>query len=262
MKNFEYAQPKSVDEIYEQLHSDETIIKAGGIDLLDLMKEGLSEPRRLVNIRSIGQLNFVKENADESISIGPTITTAELSKNNIIAKYFPSLITAAELIASPQIRNSATLGGNLCQKPRCWYFRNKDFNRSRKGGEECYALIGENKYHAILGNDSGCVIVHPSATAVALTALNAEIMFSDGKSEQSVSIADFYVGPEKDLTKETILAKNQLITEIIIPQESKGFINHYTKLKEKESFDWPLADVAVAIKMNGNLCEEARIILG
>ncbi len=261
MNKFEYAQPKSIAEVFQYL-KDDSKIKAGGVDLLDLMKEGLSEPRRLVNIRNIDELKFINEKSDGSLSIGPVITLTELSENEVVKKYFPSLASSAGLVASPQIRNSATLGGNLCQRPRCWYFRSVDFNCSRKGGEECFALLGENKYHAILGNDNGCAIVHPSATAVSLTALNASLVISDGKNSRTVPIADFYITPDKDITKETILSDSELITEILIPKESKILKNHYIKLKEKESFDWPLADVAVALKMNGNRCSEATVILG
>ena len=261
MKRFEYAQPKSAEDVFQYLNND-SIIKAGGIDILDLMKEGLTELKRLVNIRNIAELNYVKENNDGSVSIGSTITLADLSENENVKKHFPSLSSSAGLVASPQIRNSATLGGNLCQRPRCWYFRSNDFNCSRKGGEECFALLGENKYHAILGNDSGCAIVHPSATAVSLSALNASLKISDGKKTKIVSIEEFYVSPEKDITRETILNENELIMEVIIPIESKGLKNHYIKLKEKESFDWPLADVAVALKMDGNKCSEATVILG
>lgn len=262
MNKFEYAQPKTIDEVFPHLDSDGAKIKAGGIDLLDLMKEGLFEPKRLVNISDLEELNFLKENDDGSISIGPSIKLADLSENKIIKKYFPSLSAVAGLIASPQIRNSATLGGNLCQRPRCWYFRSNEFNCSRKGGEDCFALFGENKYHAILGNDSGCAIVHPSANAVVLTALNASINISDGKNNRSVNLEEFYISPEKDITKETILSGNELITEILIPKESKGLKNHYIKLKEKESFDWPLADVAVALNMKGSTCSGCRVILG
>lgn len=262
MNKFEYAQPNTIDEIFYHLNSDGAKIKAGGIDLLDLMKEGLFEPKRLVNISDVEELNFVKENDDGSISIGPSINLSNLSENEIVKKYFPSLSAAAGLIASPQIRNSATLGGNLCQKPRCWYFRSIDFNCSRKGGEDCFALFGENKYHAILGNDSGCAMVHPSATAVALTALNASVIIFDGKNNRSVNLEEFYISPEKDIKRETILSDNDLVTEILIPKESKKLKNHYIKLKEKESFDWPLADVAVALNLKGSTCTGSRVILG
>lgn len=262
MNKFEYAQPEKVTEVFNYLEEPGAKIKAGGIDLLDLMKEGLEKPARLVNIRYIKELNFVNETSDGSVRIGPAITLSELASNDIINKYFPALASAAGFIATPQIRNSATLGGNLCQRPRCWYFRSEDFHCSRNGGDECFALLGENKFHAILGNDSGCAVVQASGTSIPLISLNASVNITDGKNQKTVSLEEFYVSPEKDITKETILTDNELITEIIIPSESKATNNHYIKLKEKQSFDWPIADVSVSLKMNGAKCEKAGIVLG
>lgn len=262
MKKFEYAQPKKIDEVFQYLENPGSVIKAGGIDLLDLMKEDLLTPDRLVNLRGINELSFIRENKDGNISIGPNVTLSELADNDIIAKYFPVLSGATELIATPQIRNAATIAGNLCQRPRCWYFRSTDFDCSRKGGSHCYALFGENKYHAVLGAQNGCAIVHPSGAAVALMSLNAVLVISDGKDKKQIDLKEFYVTPEQDITKETILEYNGLITEIIIPKEMRGYKNLYIKIKEKQSYDWPLADVAVSLKMNGDNCEEANVILG
>ncbi len=262
MKKFEYAQPVSIDDVFQYLKEPGSVIKAGGIDLLDLMKENLQSPKRLVNIKDIPELNFVRENDDGSVSIGPAITIAELAENDLVAKNFPALSDAAEKIATPQVRNSATLGGNLCQRPRCWYFRSVDFDCARKEGSHCFALFGENKYHAVLGTESGCAIVHPSGTAVALMALNADLIISDGQEEKKVNLSEFYVSPGEDITKETILKPGELITEVLIPKESAGTTNLYIKLMEKQSYDWPLADVAVALKMNGKICESASVILG
>lgn len=262
MNKFEYAQPKTIDEVYQYLGEPNTIIKAGGIDLLDLLKEGIISPDRLVNLRNINELNYVRQNDDGSISIGPNITLSELSESEIIYKFFPSLIEATTLIATPQIRNSATLGGNLCQKPRCWYYRSMDFNCSRKGGSHCFALFGENKYHAVLGAQDGCAIVHPSATAVVLMSLNAILVISDGKDKKQMELSKFYVPPSKDITRENVLRNNELITEIIIPKLMKSYKTHYIKLKEKQSFDWPMADVAVSMKIEADVCQEANIILG
>lgn len=262
MNKFEYAEPKSVDEVFQYLNEPGSIIKAGGIDILDLMKENILLPKRLVNIRNLSELNFVRENDDGSISLGPNITISELSEYEIIRKHFPALSDAAGKIATPQVRNSATLGGNLCQRPRCWYFRSIDFDCARKEGNHCFALVGENKYNAVLGTQNGCAIVHPSGTAVPLTALNAELVISDGTNEKRTALTEFYVSPVEDIKKETVLKHNELITQIIIPKESVAYKNHYIKIMEKQSFDWPLADVAVALKMNGEKCEYASVILG
>jgi xanthine dehydrogenase YagS FAD-binding subunit len=262
MNKFEYAKPKSVEEVFQYLNEPGSVIKAGGIDLLDMMKENILSPKRLVNIKDISELSFISENEDGSVSIGPNITISELSENEIIRKIFPALSDAASKMATPQVRNSATLGGNLCQRPRCWYFRSIDFDCSRKGGSHCFALFGENKYHAVIGTDNGCAIVHPSGTAVPLIALNSELVISDGNNERRINLNEFFVSPAEDITRETVLKTNELITEIRIPEESRELKNHYIKIMEKQSFDWPLADVAVALKMNGNKCEAASVVLG
>ena len=262
MNKFEYAQPKSVDEVFQYLNEPGTVIKAGGIDILDLMKENILAPKRLVNIGGLSELNFVRENEDGSISIGPNITISELAVNEIIKKHLPALSDAAGTIATPQVRNSATLGGNLCQRPRCWYFRSIDFDCARKKGSHCFALFGENKYHAIIGTQNGCAIVHPSGTAVPLMALNAELVISDGTDQRKTNLEKFYVSPAEDIKKETDLKSNELITEVIIPKESIDLNNHYIKLMEKQTFDWPLADIAVVLKMIDKKCEYASVVLG
>ena len=262
MNKFEYAVPKTIDEVFTFLKEPGSQIKAGGIDLLDLMKEGLAQPQRLVNIRSLKELNFIKEDGRRGIVIGPGVTLSELASHEKFQGPFKALSQAALGAATPQIRNSATLGGNLCQRPRCWYFRSADFDCSRKGGGQCYAFDGENQYHAIFGNDEGCVIVHPSATAVALMALDAKLKIVSEKSSREVAMADFFVMPSKNMSKETVLNPDELITEIIVPPLSPGWTSFYHKQKEKQSFDWPIAEVAVVMHVNEGKCTDSRIVLG
>lgn len=262
MKNFEYAIPESIEKTFEYLNSSNTVLKAGGIDLLDRMKEQLESPGRLVNIRDLEDLRFSKEDTNGSYLIGPGLTLSEIADDPMIKKAFKALADAARGVASVQIRNTATLGGNLCQRPRCWYFRSSDFNCSRKGGDTCFALDGENQYHAIFDNADGCAIVHPSATAVALMALDARLIISDGNKDRDISIEEFFVRPAENIQKENILNKNEMIISIILPAESKDYLNFYHKHKEKQSFDWPLADVAVALRMEGERCTSARVVLG
>ncbi len=262
MKNFEYAVPDSIEKTFEYLESSKAILKAGGIDLLDMMKEQLISPNRLVNIRELEELRFLKEDTNGAFLIGPGQTLSELAEDQTINKSYKVLAQAAGGVASVQIRNSATLGGNLCQRPRCWYFRSADFHCSRMGGDTCFALDGENQYHAIFDNTDGCVIVHPSATAVALMALNAKLIISDGEKDREISIEKFFVTPANDIERENILNKNEMIITIVIPADAKDYLSYYHKQKEKQTFDWPLADVAVALRMEGDRCQDARIVLG
>ncbi len=262
MNNFEYAMPDSLEKTLEYLNSPRTQVKAGGIDLLDLMKENLIAPRRLVNIRDLAELRVFDMDKDGRLQIGPALTLSELAAHKKLKGAYRALAQAAAKAATPLIRNVASLGGNLCQRPRCWYFRSSDFNCTRKGGNICFALDGENQYHAIFGNSDGCAIVHPSATAVALMALDAQINISNGDDRKEIPIDEFFVTPAQDIQKENVLAANELITAVVIPSAMKNYISFYFKLKEKQAYDWPLADVAVALHMNGNVCKDARIVLG
>jgi xanthine dehydrogenase YagS FAD-binding subunit len=263
MNNFEYALPASLAEVFQYLHTDSAIIKAGGIDIIDLLKEELIAPRRLVNIRSLPELLIIREDEKRGLLLGPNVILSDLAANQLICDSYRALAQAAADVATPQIRNMATLGGNLCQRPRCWYFRNMQFPCARKGGNTCYSLDGENQYHAIFGNTDGCAIVHPSGTAVALMALDARLQIENGHDpRREVSIENFFITPAQDITRENILKQGELITEINIPLVLKKYKSYYFKQKEKQSFDWSIAEVAVALQFNGKRCRDARIVLG
>ncbi len=261
MRPFEFVNALSVKEALQALDSTGAVVKSGGVDLLDLMKEGIIEPKRLVNLRTVTDLRYIRGNAQKGMRLGPTVTLAEIGDNPVLAKEYAALSEAARSAATPQIRNSATLGGNLCQRPRCWYFRSTEFDCLRKGGPRCFAQDGENKYHAVFNNET-CCIVHPSATAVALTALRARIKITNGKTEREVAIDEFFVRPETNVQREHILAAGELIVEVIIPPMSPGASSRYVKLREKQSFDWPLADAAVVLVRDGVVCRNASIVLG
>jgi xanthine dehydrogenase YagS FAD-binding subunit len=262
MNKFQYAIPKKIDEVFTYLKEPGSQIKAGGIDLLDLMKEGTIQPNRLVNLRDVNDLHFIKNDGARGIVIGPNVTLEEIASQEKFHDQYQALSQAALGAATPQIRNMATLGGNLCQRPRCWYFRSADFNCSRKGGDQCYAYDGENQYHAIFGNDEGCVIVQPSGMAVALTAHDARLKIVSEKSSREIPIAEFYLMPGKNATKETVLNPDELITEIIVPPLAPGWVSYYFKQQEKQSFDNAIAEVAVVMHMNEGKCADARIVLG
>ncbi len=263
MNNFEFAIPTSIAEVFQYLNSEAAIIKAGGVDIIDLMKEELLAPKRLVNICSLPELLIIKEDAKRGLLLGPNVILADLASNQLVFNSYRALAQAAADVATPQIRNMATLGGNLCQRPRCWYFRNIQFPCSRKGGNTCYSLDGENQYHAIFGNSDGCAIVHPSGTAVALLALDARLQIENSKDlRRAVNIENFFITPAQDITRENILKQGELITEINIPLEMKKYKSYYFKQKEKQAFDWSIAEVAVALQLSGKRCQNARIVLG
>lgn len=222
------------------------LVKAGGIDVNDRLKEHLDEPRALVNIRHLRELDFVREEPG-AIVFGPLVTLARLADE----KRAPAALRqAAEHAATPQIRNAATLGGNLAQRPRCWYFRSEHFHCRKKGGDKCFALDGENEMHAVFDNDP-CAIVHPSATATALVALGASLKLRTAKAERVLAAEQFF--SSQDVRRENVLAAGELITEVRVPS---GAPSAYTKLMEKQSFDWPLAEAAVV------LGKAPRIVLG
>ena len=274
MNKFSFFEATSVEEALEQVTSTvsatiqpntspgASVLKAGGIDLLDLMKEGLSKPEKLVSINNIPQLKEITFDEKKGLRLGAGITLAEISANaRIKADYF-ALHQAASKAATPQIRNMATLGGNLAQRTRCWYFRSKYHECYRKGSSTCFAQIGENEYHAILGN-ADCASVHASSLATAMMAFDAaiEITGKEGKMK-IVSMNEFFVSPDVDRKRETILEAGEIITAVILPKVKDNVKSHYLKMGERESNDWPLAEVAVVVELNGEKCKKANIVLG
>jgi xanthine dehydrogenase YagS FAD-binding subunit len=261
---FEMAMASNSKQALSQLSNDwnTATIYAGGIDLLDLMKERLYQPKRLVNIKLDQSLKYIRSDADGTMRIGPLTTLAEIAENADMQKTWTALAHACGKAATPQIRNVATIGGNLCQRPRCWYFRNEEFPCLRKGGDKCFAKEGENKYHAIFTENEPCVIVHPSAAAVALVALDAKLKISGNAGDRELPLEKFFVLPKENVHRENVLKPNEMITEIIIPASSKSLRSNYIKLREKQSYDWPLADVAVAAEMEGGTIKSCRVVLG
>jgi xanthine dehydrogenase YagS FAD-binding subunit len=259
MNSFEYADAADVPHAIA-LTINGSAIKAGGIDLLDLMKEGIASPARLINIRNIPGLDQIKSDA-AGLAIGPLVTLSQLSMDPAVQKNFAALAQAAGLAATPQVRNMATLGGNLLQRPRCWYFRNEQFHCRKKGGEICYAQDGENQYHAIFNNRL-CAIVHPSATAVPLVAMGAKVELTGLKGVREVALEEFFRLPSDDLHRENALADGEVMTAIRVPPLGPGAVSHYIKQGEKESFDWPIAEVAVVLQRDGEVCKSISIVLG
>jgi xanthine dehydrogenase YagS FAD-binding subunit len=259
VQSFEWADATSVEEAIQlTIKGERAAIKAGGVDLVDMMKEHLVSPSRLVNIRRIPGLDQIAED-DKSIRIGPLVTLATISENPIVLKGATALAQACGHAATPQIRNMATIGGNLLQRPRCWYFRSEQFPCRKKGGETCFAQEGENQYHAIFHNGL-CAIVHPSAAATPLIAMGATIEITGEKGKREVKLEEFITPPSVDLHRENSLKDGELVTQIIVPKSSAK--SYYIKQGEKESFDWPVAECAVVLEKDGETCKSASIVLG
>jgi len=242
---------------------DAIIVKAGGIDLLDLMKEGLLQPRRIVNLRTAPELDRIVEQKDGAVRIGSMVTLANLANHPTIVQRYAALAEVAGNSASLQIRNVATLGGNLLQRPRCWYFRSAHHHCARKGGEVCFAFGGDNRYHAIFDHD-GCAIVHPSTPATALVALSAsvELIQPDGP-RRLVQLEKFFLLPDADITRENDLKPGEILSAIVLPKQGPGAKSVHLKQGEKDSFDWPVADVAVLLDRDAaGICTKASIVLG
>jgi xanthine dehydrogenase YagS FAD-binding subunit len=260
MNRFEWVDAASVEGALAQL-APNVVPKAGGVDLLDMAKERLVSPARLVNLRNIPGLDRIEGGAGKGLELGPLVTLARLDADPRVRAGYAALADAALQAATPQIRNMATLGGNLLQRPRCWYFRSEDFHCRKKGGETCFALDGENQFHAIFGNTL-CAIVHPSAAAGPLVAHGARIELTSKKGAREIVLEEFFVAPATDVLRENVLAPDELLTAIRIPALAPGTRSAYVKLKQKESFDWPLADVSVVLELDGSRCKKASVVLG
>ncbi len=259
MKNFEWVQPSTVADAVAALAHPGAMALAGGVDLLDRLKERIAAPSRLVSVRKVAGLDdFVIDR--NGAKIGANVTLAQLAASADLRRSHAIVADAASHAATPQLREMATLGGNLAQRPRCWYFRAEEFNCRKKGGSTCFAHDGDNSMHAIFGNKT-CAATHPSTVVTALVALGAKVAIA-GKTPREVELAQFFVAPEQDVTRETVLGPGELITHITLPPLSSSMRTAYTKEVAKQSFDWPLCDVAVALSMSGRVCRQATIVLG
>ena len=271
MKAFEWVNASSVNEAVQLLTSasasrdidDAPRPIAGGQDLLTTMKDYSTRPARVVNLKSIRGLNLIQGNARRGLTIGALVTLNQLEEHAVVRASFPGLAEAANSIATPQIRNLGTVGGNLCQRPRCWYFRLEDVVCLKKGGSECYAAKGENKYNAILGGGPS-YIVHPSDLAPMLVALGASVSVVGTEGMRTILLDKFFTLPsEGSIRRENVLKNDDIITQIHVPASSFAAHSTYLKFKERESLDFALASVAVAVQLGANKSvTQARIVLG
>ena len=231
---------------------------AGGMDLLGLMKDYVAQPDVLVNVKHLPGTIAVP--AQGLTVIGAAAKLVELVEHTALGKAYPAMAAAAESVGTPQIRNAATVGGNLMQRPRCWYFRSEDFNCLKKGGARCFAVDGENQFHAIFG-DGPCHIVHPSTLAVPLIAYGGRVKVVGPQGEREIEADKFFAMPDRNMFGETVLEPNELVTGIVLPT-SRNTKSAMYEVKFKQTHDWPIAMAAVALRMNGGICESARVVLG
>jgi xanthine dehydrogenase YagS FAD-binding subunit len=259
LPTFAYVRPQSLATALEQLRTDGARVSAGGSDFLGCLRDDVFECSKIVSIAGLDELRGIRTLPDGGLRIGALTPVAEVAGSAVVADRYRVLAQAAGEVASPQLRNQGTIGGNICQRPRCWYFRG-EFHCLRKGGTTCYAIAGENQYHAVLGG-SGCFIVHPSDTAPALMALGASVRIAGARASRVVPMDEFFVQPNVDVRRENVLERNEIVTEILVPRPADGLRSAYRKVRARGSWDFALAGVALALRVRGGSVVDGRIVL-
>ncbi len=265
MQSFEWIDASSVEQAATLLAGGSAkapvLAKAGGMDLLDLMKEGIVVPARLVNLKTIRELARYEVRPSGEVAIGALTTLAQIAAAPEIRGRYRALAEAAEHAATPQVRNAATIGGNLLQKPRCWYYRNEFFQRTEAVDGDP-ARLGQNQYHAIFDNGKSS-LVHASTPATALTAYDAKIeLVGPGGKRRVVSAREFFLPPMMKGGRETVIEAGEVLTQVVLPALPAGAKAAYHKQTERESYDWPICDVAVVLQMEGQTVRAASIWMG
>ncbi len=260
MPAFELLQPTSTAEAQTALqqHGADGWVLAGGLDSFDWLKDRIKKPKAVIDLSGVEELKGIRETS-EGLEIGAMTTLTEVAQHPLVKEKYGVLAQAAALVASPQIRNQGTIGGNVSQDTRCWYYR-AGWPCYRAGGNICYAdtPVGRNREHAILGADR-CVAVNPSDTAPALIALDAKFVVRTRKGESAVDAEDYFVGPEVDITRLTMLQPGDLLTAIRIPSSWAGATFYFEKVRDRNVWDFPLLNVASVIKLSGDTIQQARI---
>jgi xanthine dehydrogenase YagS FAD-binding subunit len=259
-KNFGYVKAGSLTAAIKELSTKEAVMHAGGIDLMNCARSEIIPVEKVVSISALKQLRGISARSDGGIRIGALTTLADIAADASILEKYPVLAQAAAAVGSPQIRAQATIGGNLCQRPRCWYFRS-DLQCLKKGGSTCYGAGGENQYHAIFGGGP-CFFVHPSDPAVALVSLQAQLAITGPSGTKSVRIENFFISPKQNVTRENILAPGEIITEIRIPAAAANTKSSYHKIMARGSWDFALTSVAAVLQLENGSVRSARIALG
>jgi xanthine dehydrogenase YagS FAD-binding subunit len=262
MNDFRIAQPKTVDELAALLaeSTESTALIAGGTDLLERLKSGVSAPDLVVDLQTVAGLAGIGRDK-EGLRIGAMTRVVDLAASADIARDYPILKQAALSLATPQLRNAGTVGGNLCQRPRCWYYRDPQVVCRKKGGYNCYAYQGRNKYHGIFGGQS-CSIVFPSDLAPALISLGARATLGGPRGDKVVPLDELYIMPEVDVLRETTLDKGQFLKDVRVPGPKPGQKGAYVKLKERGTWDFALVSAAVTGVVSGGALAEVSIVMG
>jgi xanthine dehydrogenase YagS FAD-binding subunit len=263
MRPFEYTSPTETPQVIALLEKSwgTTEVLAGGTDLIPLMKDDVLQPKRLVNIKDVGSLRGIRFNAKTGLRIGALATLQEIADNALVQKHHPALADAADHAASPQIRSLATLGGNICQRPRCWYFRGGYGLLACNDKGESLIQNGDNRFHAIFGNDGMAKFVSPSSVVPVLVAYGAQIGIDGPKGNRIVPLEKFFRIPQSEGEREHDLLPNELVTDVIVPLADGLHLGRY-EIRQKAAFDWPLASAAVALHMNGDAVASARVVMG
>ncbi|MDE0484414.1 MAG: xanthine dehydrogenase family protein subunit M [Candidatus Poribacteria bacterium] len=263
MDKFSYVNATSLKQVTSLLSDSgwgEVMMIAGGTDLLSELKEYIETPKTLINLKTLPGMDSITADAT-GLKIGALATVTDIAMHPTIQHHYTVLAQAAASVATPQIRNVGTLGGNLCQRPRCWYYRDETVNCLKKGGDICYAIDGLSKYHAIFGGDP-VYIVHPSDIAPALIALNASLKIAGPEGEKTLKVEEFFTLPAANPFRENVLEPNEIVVEVQVPQPKPNTKSFYLKAREKGAPDFALASVAGVFEMMGKTCQVANVVLG
>jgi xanthine dehydrogenase YagS FAD-binding subunit len=260
VKSFAYVNPANVQEAVAALRPERgrVLPLAGGMDLVALMKDYIATPDSVVNVKKLDAA--IADTPGGGLRIGAAARLVDLEEHARLTREYAAVAQAAAEVGTPQIRNLGTVGGNLLQRPRCWYFRNEEFPCLKKGGATCYSVAGENQFHAIFGGGP-CYIVHPSSLAVPLIAFGATIHVTGPRGDREVPAEEFFELPDRNLYGESVLRHDELVTAVTLPPAG-GRKSATYEVRFKQSHDWPIAFASVALQMQGTTVSEARVVLG
>ncbi len=267
MRSFKYYTATSWEDAVATLGKYKNAqIVAGGSDVLGWIKDELTGPGApladvLIDIRTIPNTSYINYDATAGLKLGALTTLTTVAESSDVQKNYPGLATAAVSPASPSIRNVGTIGGNIMQRPRCWYLRGANFPCYKKGGDFCFSVTGENQYHAILQGEL-CYIVHPSDTAPALISLNATANVMGPNGAKQIPFDQFFIGPRTNVLKETVLEHNEILTEIVVPPPAANTKSVFMKVTQRGVYDFALVSIAVAAQIVNGVWQDGRVVLG